>query len=128
MFTDFTNMILKIINLNKITDSKKYNREMVKLGEEMTQLGFGFFFFCSDDTIKKYIEYRKYITMDPNILGSNEQAKMVMILAELMVLMRKDLGYSNTAATVDDFLYIFLRDWKDTKEEFIAKAEKAIIP
>ncbi|MRX52360.1 hypothetical protein GJU41_00120 [Bacillus idriensis] len=81
---------------------KEHNKKMLDLGTKL-------FFFASDETVKKFVEWRKYsLTVDsPNY----ESKQVIILLAEIMVLIRRDLGYSETECTKDDFLHIMLKDW-----------------
>ncbi|GED02965.1 hypothetical protein JDW21_11565 [Bacillus subtilis] len=81
---------------------KEHNKKMLDLGTKL-------FFFASDETVKKFVEWRKYsLTVDT---PQYEAKQVIIILAELIVLIRKDLGYSQTECTKDDFLHIMLTDW-----------------
>ncbi|TQR14726.1 hypothetical protein [Psychrobacillus soli] len=81
---------------------KEHNKKMLDLGTKL-------FFFASDVTVKKFVEWRRYgLTVNtPNY----ESKQIIILLAELIVLIRKDLGYSETQCTKDDFLHIMLKDW-----------------
>jgi hypothetical protein len=81
---------------------KEYNKTMLDLGTKL-------FFYASDETVKKFVEWRKYgLTADT---VNYEPKQIIILLAELIVLIRKDVGYSNTQCTKDDFLHIMLKDW-----------------
>jgi hypothetical protein len=81
----------------------------------LLDLGTKLFFFASDETVKKFVQFRKYSLS----VGTPEYESMqnIIILAELIVLIRKDLGYSNTECTKDDFLHIMLTDWDKYETE-----------
>ncbi|CAH0314779.1 hypothetical protein [Peribacillus simplex] len=87
---------------------KEHNRKLLDLGTKL-------FFFASDETVKKFVQFRKYSLS----VGTPEYESMqnIIILAELIVLIRKDLGYSNTECTKDDFLHIMLTDWDKYETE-----------
>ena len=81
---------------------KEHNKKMLDLGTKL-------FFFASDETVKKFVEWRRYgFTMDT---PHSDAKQMIILLAELIVLIRIDLGYSETQCTKDDFLHIMLKDW-----------------
>lgn len=83
--------------------------------QKMLNLGTNLFFFASDEPVKKYVEFYRYgqKPRDSNF----DQSKLVILLAELMVLIRKDLGYKDTACNIDDFLNIKITDWEDYKKQ-----------
>ncbi|MFE4812810.1 hypothetical protein ACFQ9Y_16975 [Peribacillus simplex] len=87
---------------------KEYNRKMLDLGTKL-------FFFASDETVKKFVDFRKY-SLSVGTPGY-ESMQVIIILAELIVLIRRDLGYSNTECTKDDFLHIMLTDWNKYETE-----------
>jgi hypothetical protein len=81
---------------------KEYNKTMLDLGTKV-------FFYASDETVKKFVEWRKYgLTADT---VNYDPKQIIILLAELIVLIRKDVGYINTQCTKDDFLHIMLKDW-----------------
>jgi hypothetical protein len=81
--------------------------------KNMYNLGVSLFFFASDWTIKQYIEWREQSTQtDPN---NSEPKKILRLYGELMVSIRKDLGYEDTSCNADDFLRIILNDWEEYK-------------
>lgn len=81
---------------------KEHNKKMLDLGTKL-------FFFASDETVKKFVEWRKYsLTVDS---PQYDPKQILILLAELIVLIRKDLGYRDTECSKDDFLHIMLKDW-----------------
>jgi hypothetical protein len=81
---------------------KEYNKTMLDLGTKL-------FFYASDETVKKFVEWRKYgLTADT---VNYDPKQIIVLLAELIVLIRKDVGYTDTQCTKDDFLHIMLKDW-----------------
>jgi len=116
---EFTNLIeliakemLDKTNIEKMkTDAKlrqEFNRRLMDLGTKL-------FFFASDETVKKYVEWRKIgqLIDSPGF----DPRKIVFIMAELMVQIRKDLGYKNTTCDTDDFLNIILSNWEAEKKK-----------
>ena len=102
----FTNMLDAeyIAQLEKNTKiQKEFNKKMMDLGTKL-------FFFASDETVKKYVEWRRF-GLETEV-KKEDQHKVIILLAELMVLIRKDLGYKDTLCTKDDFLHIMLKDWE----------------
>ncbi|MEA3319428.1 MAG: hypothetical protein U9Q88_05305 [Bacillota bacterium] len=87
---------------------KEYNKTMLDLGTKL-------FFYASDETVKKFVEWRKYgLTADS---ANFDPKQIIILLAELIVLIRKDVGYSDTQCTKNDFLHIMLKDWDRYERE-----------
>lgn len=123
--------IRKIEEFTKITDflfnymfDKKFqenlNKNPSKFNIEMTNIGSRLFYFASDETVKKYVEWKKYglemANKEP--IDKKESGKIIVLFADLVLLMRKDLGYKKTECTRDDFLSIFLTDWDKHKNDY----------
>lgn len=120
-FTEFSGVLFKIMNGVKYGKSKKeLETQATKSMESFTK---DIMFFASEETISKFVEYRRYSKVVQNG-GDNERAKYFYILAELILTMRKELGYSDNV-TVDDYLYIIINDWEENKELFRNRASKA---
>lgn len=81
---------------------------------ELNSIGLNFFFFASDEVVKKFVELRTFLLYNNNDERSN-QKKALIKKAELNLLMRKDLGYDDTNCDEDDFLNILLNDWERFK-------------
>ncbi len=75
----------------------------------MLDLGVKLFFFASDTTVKKYIEWRLFMLNPPN--GSVDPMQFVKLYGALILELRKDLGYQDTKCDHNDFLNIMLTDW-----------------
>jgi len=81
---------------------REFNKTMLDLGTKL-------FIYASDETVKKFVEWRKYgLTADTVNFDSKQ---IIILLAELIVLIRKDVGNTDTQCTKDDFLNIMLKDW-----------------
>ena len=94
----------------KVTDNPKI------LAKEISDMRTKLFYFASDDTVKKYVEWRKYGINNKNDPHLKESHKIIKLFAELVLLMRKDLGYKNTVCDIDDYLNIILTDWENVKK------------
>jgi len=113
--TEEFSKLVKILILNML--DKKYMRKLAtdeKTKEEfnrsMLDLGTKLFFFASDSTVKKFVEWRKS-GQDPAAAAGRDPKHVLILLAELMLEVRKDLGYKDTECTTDDYLYIMIKDW-----------------
>lgn len=85
---------------------------------ELNSIGLNFFFFASDEVVKKFVELRK-ILLYSSIDETQNQKKAIVKMAELNLLMRKDLGYHETICNEDDYLNILLKDWEKVKHNYI---------
>ncbi|MCP4180326.1 MAG: hypothetical protein GY756_21390 [bacterium] len=84
----------------------KFNLKMLKLGSSL-------FYFASDRTVKKYVEWR-LCYLNAGSTGF-EPIELLKLYGELSISIRKDLGYENTTCNVDDFLNILIKDWEMNK-------------
>lgn len=125
-YVEFSKAYLKLMELGKITNPKEVARKQKEVFDGMSRFGFAVMFFGNDDTVKKYVEFRKYSTLPAGKLGENEKAKIMMVMSELIVLMRRDVGHNDSEVTVDDFLTIIVNDWETSKEKFKERASNAI--
>lgn len=77
-----------------------------KLQKQILDLSTGLFFFASDETVKKYGEWKMSSSK-----GELEGIELLRQFGKLMVVLRKDLGQKETSLTEDDFLRLFVTDW-----------------
>jgi hypothetical protein len=84
---------------------------------ELNSIGLNFFFFASDAVVKKFVELRKQLLYS-NSEDISQQRKALKLMAELNLLMRKDLGYYDTMCNEDDYLNILLKDWENVKNDY----------
>ena len=75
----------------------------------MLDLGVKLFFFASDDTVKKYIEFRHYGQQRAE--GNLDPYEMLKLYGQLITEIRRDLGHDKTKCDYNDFLNIMLTDW-----------------
>ena len=85
---------------------------VAKIQKEMLDLATGLFFFASDETVRKYGDWK---------MGSNkgelDGIDLIRQFGDLMVALRKDLGQTNTELTGDDFLRLFVTDWRKYEDQ-----------
>ena len=96
---------------------QKSQNEKAKFNKNMLDLGVKLFFFASDSTVKKYIEWRFCAIKPQN--GSAEPMKLMRIYGDLILEIRKDLGYRDTKCDHNDFLNIMLTDWWKHQESSV---------
>ncbi len=87
-------------------------KAVAKLRELTVELGIGIFFFASDSTIKMYSQWKK----ETGIEGADPK-KTLLGLGELMIALRKDVGYEETTLSSEDYLRMFITDWDSFAEK-----------
>lgn len=99
--------------LNKVATDETARREFKKEG---LNLGTGLFFFSNDATIKSFVAFRRHV------LKANEpeydEFRAVILYAELILNIRRDLGYVNTSCEIDDFMFLILSDWDKYRAQY----------
>jgi len=85
---------------------------VAKLRQLAVELGIGLFFFASDSTVREYGRWRH----EPSKPGP-DPFKVLEGMGNLMVALRKDVGYDQTSLAADDYLGMFITDWDDTKKQ-----------
>jgi hypothetical protein len=112
---EYFNMLLsdKKVQEQIRTDEKK-KRE---LGSNLTDLGVKLFFFASDNTVKKFVNWRVYLLKHRE--GNEDALLFIRMYAEFVVELRRDLGYTDTICDSDDLLNIILVDWWKHKADNI---------
>jgi len=113
-FVEYFNSIFT--NPKEIAKITSHEQAARKFNQKMLDLGIKLFFFASDETVKKYVEWRKYGLQTGQEYYDNK--KTLLLYAELVTLMRRDLGYQETGCTRDDFLNIMLTDWDKHQDQY----------
>ncbi len=122
-FTEFSSALYDVMNGVKYKEisEDELQKKATKSMESFTK---DIMFFAGENTIKKFVEYRRYSQLYSKVKGENEQARFLYVQAELILEMRKDLGYEDNI-NVDDYLYILINDWEENKDLYREKASKA---
>lgn len=115
-FTNITDVLFKYMFDKEYQEELNKNPDKLKV--IMANIGSRLFYFASDETVKKYIEWKKFGWANTESDDKKEAAKIIVIFADLVVLMRKDLGYKKTECNRDDFLSIFVSDWDKHKKDY----------
>ena len=107
-FIEFANVQRELLTDNELMKRiEKGDMEAAKkMQNNILKLATGLFFFASDETVRKYGEWKKQ--------SITEEIKGIDLLRQygwLMVALRKDLGQSKTGLTADDYLRLFVNDW-----------------
>ena len=124
-YIHFTEVYTKMMDAAKIKNLNKQKAVQKEIVEGLTRFGFSAFLFGSDQTVKKFVEIRKYATLPSDELGENERAKTLILMSELMIHMRNDLGSKQSEVTIDDLMIIIVKDWGVSRDAFLKKASKA---
>lgn len=90
----------------------KPKEEQIATEKKLRRISLLFFLYGDDNTIYKYLEFRKCILYEEN------NAKSMVLIGELIVLMRKDVGYLATDLDKDDVLNLILNDWEKVKGKY----------
>lgn len=106
-FIDYFNLFFS--DKKKQQAIQNNQKEKDKFNKYMLDLGVKLFFFASDSTVKKYIEWR-FCTIKPKN-GTVDPIELMRIYGDLILEIRKDLGYQDTKCDRSDFLNIMLTDW-----------------
>jgi hypothetical protein len=85
-----------------------------EIQDKFVELSIHLFFFASDQTIKKYVEWRRRSQR-----GEFKGTEVLQEFGELMIMFRRDLGYDTTKITSDDFLFLIVNDWEAPVERKI---------
>ncbi|MEN2467225.1 hypothetical protein [Ornithinibacillus sp. JPR2-1] len=121
-FSQFTEMLN--IAMLSVKGNKNPVQTATALEKAMNTFTKDLMFFAGEKTLKKFVEYRRYSQI-VQVGGINEQAKYQFIIAELLLEMRKDLGYKNESISVDDYMYIIVNDWDKHKDDYHERAKRA---
>ena len=103
-----------LADTEKLQKTLKNPKEVVTYKTNMYNLGVKVFFFASDSTIRKYIQWRGQSKPNPT---NDDAIRVLQLYGELVVSIRKDLGYEETTCTSDDFLKIIINDWEEFKRK-----------
>lgn len=116
IFINYSKMIQKIfIDKDFTARIEKHEPDALhELNKTFLEVANDLFFFSSDTTIIKFGQWRA-----TSQAGTLSPAETLTALADIMVLLRKDLGYPDTTVTNDDFLRLFITDWDHFKKNNI---------
>ncbi|MGF9745689.1 hypothetical protein ABEX05_00180 [Bacillus velezensis] len=104
---EFWNMFLDCFDTNNLTEEEllKFNKDFNK---RMMKLIINLVGSASDSTILKFKEYK---TFDFDGQNKEKQIEAILLLAELIIEYRKDLGHKDTKITPNDILPLYITDW-----------------
>lgn len=113
-FISFANLQREFLTdkslLKKIEDGDTETAS--KIQNEILKLATGLFFFASDETVRKYGHWKS-----DSIKGDIKGIDLLREYGNLMVALRKDLGYKDTQLTSGDYLRLFVNDWHKYEDE-----------
>lgn len=107
--------ILKLYNrsLPRVNESNKINNVATNI--EITEASFDLLTWGSDNVVKQYVRYR-----NSSLYNSNDQLSSLLIMADFILAIRKDLGYENEKLNQIDVLSMFI-NFKSNEIEEICK-------
>ena len=113
-FIDFAKLQQDILSNEEFKKkvALKDSAALARLRELVIELGIGLFFFASDETVRKYGTWKRESSRE-----SADPMKLLSDLGDLMLALRKDVGYSETSLTGDDYLRMFVTDWDDVRKQ-----------
>lgn len=113
-FIDFAKLQTDILTNEdfKAKIEEEDSEAVSRLRELVVELGIGLFFFASDSTVREYGKWKVETAKegaDPySVLNS---------LGQLMVSLRKDVGYEDTDLNPRDYLKMFITDWDEIESK-----------
>ncbi|MGE0910433.1 hypothetical protein ACQGRJ_10170 [Bacillus atrophaeus] len=112
----------QFINVKDISNLKPQQREakFKEMRKEMNKLFIQIFMYASDDTVKRFMEWKNFNLEN----GSEDDGKYIalVLFAKFVIEYRKDLGYSDTSINHVDLLSSHIIDFdsiKDKLEEYL---------
>ncbi|WP_102262859.1 hypothetical protein [Mesobacillus jeotgali] len=82
--------------------------------KEMMKLANKVFLYASDETVKKFLAFKTYKANNDTDTNNLEP---LYLLADIILSMRKDAGYSQTNCTVEDYLSMTINDFEEFKQK-----------
>jgi hypothetical protein len=99
----------------KMLSEKKSKSNYKRLLKEYMELGTRLYFFASENTIRKFLEFKHLSSF---VEGSVHEHKIVLLwFAEFNLLLRNDLGLDTNPALIKDYLNILLTYWEENELE-----------
>jgi hypothetical protein len=115
-FIDYFNSVWTDKEIQKgIASNAKKQSEFNK---KMVSLGIRLFIFGSDQTVKKYLEFRS--TSKPDASGNKHD--VLIRFGALVLQMRCDLLHPDSTCSEDDFLGMFITDWANERKKLDASS------
>ena len=113
-FIDFAKIQTDILTNEdfKSKIQKEDPEAVAKLRQLAVELGIGLFFFASDSTVREYGQWKNE-SSKPGV----DPFKPLDGMGNLMVALRRDVGYDNTSLVADDYLRMFITDWDDIQKQ-----------
>lgn len=109
-FTSYFNELLA--QPEKLKQVERDRKKKADFKQKMLDLGARLYFFGSDETIRTYLEFRR-LGSEPQTPQSRMQ--ILKTYGRLMLQMRRDIGYGDTALDEDDYLRLIIIDWDQHK-------------
>jgi hypothetical protein len=124
-FIDFAKLQTNILTNDSFKEQIQNNdpEAIAQLRGLVVELGIGLFFFASDSTVREYGVWKAE--------SAKEKADPFAVLSglgQLMVALRKDVGYDKTELNGGDYLKMFITDWDETKSKVETQQMHALEP
>lgn len=110
-------VLVKMLDEDYVKKLDKDKRTMQEFRNNVRSLGTKLFFYASDETVKKFVDFR--LTSLQAAEPGFDSTSLIVKFGELIFNIRKDLGYKDTKCTIDDYLNILLNDWEKHKHKYI---------
>ncbi|HBI2125193.1 TPA: hypothetical protein KZI24_001058 [Listeria monocytogenes] len=134
-FIDIVSMFKEMLYISKMpqkttNEIQRYEKKLRELGEIYNTLMYSLMLFANDETIDMFTTYRRFIQEydAPFFIekGLSEKAfnnKYVYMMSDLILALRKDIGFPETTTKQDSLLYGILNDWGEVKEEYFKELD-----
>ncbi|EAE0317060.1 hypothetical protein AFX57_15400, partial [Listeria monocytogenes] len=135
LFIDIVSMFKEMLYISKMpqkttNEVQRYEKKLRELGEIYNTLMYSLMLFANDETIDMFTTYRRFIQEydAPFFIekGLSEKAfnnKYVYMMSDLILALRKDIGFPETTTKQDSLLYGILNDWGEVKEEYFKELD-----
>jgi hypothetical protein len=100
------------------TQAKNLNEKMPEIISGLYEFTGKLWIVGSDNVVRSYNNWRALSQQAENA-GSKEKMKMMLDMMQIVIEMRKDLGYNNTKIGPEDLLRTFVNDF----DEIYAKCQ-----
>lgn len=88
------------------------SNEQREFGQKTHDLGINLYLYGSDKAVAKWVEWNKFGELP---IERRDSFTGILLLANLALQLRSDMGHVETSVSIDDFLHILLTDWGATK-------------
>ncbi|MBC1722264.1 hypothetical protein [Listeria seeligeri] len=128
LFNDVIDMFKQTLassKMPKITekDKDRYNEKLAVLGERYNTIMYSLMLFANDDTIDMYKNYKRFVQeysvtffLEKGLSEKAYSSKLMFLMCDLIITLRRDVGFPETNVKQDSLLYGILNDWGEVKK------------